>query len=235
MQRFGKTSHRELGGVVDARRASREERGHRGGVDHVATLLFAGLDAFHHARHEGHHPVDHTVEIDAHQPVPIVEGAFLDRLEQVDACIVAQDRDGAELGLHLVCRRLEAIAAGDIELDAHNLAVVEALEGLIDRILPDIGDGDLAALVQKLADQTDADAIGAAGDEGGASCEVLHAASPAVRVAFSASCRAISAVIAGLRNSIAKVPLYSAFSGRCVCTAAVVASPRSRTPSRNSL
>src|SRR5690606_34309061 len=52
--------------------------------------------------------------------------------------------------------------------------------------------------------------------------------------ALSFSCRAISAACAGLRNSRAKVCLYSWFSGRRCGTAATIAAARSFTPSRNS-
>src|SRR5690606_11925794 len=61
-----------------------------------------------------------------------------------------------------------------VDLDAHYLAVVEAGEGCVDRVLADVGDDDLASLVEQVADDADADAVGAPGDEGRAAGEVLH-------------------------------------------------------------
>ena len=90
----------------------------------------------------------------------------------------------------------------------------------------DIGDRDLAALRQQRADQADPDSVGAAGDERGAACKILHD--------FNPFWRAISAAWIGLRNSTLKVLLYSWFSGR-LGTAAHIACARSSTPCRNSL
>jgi hypothetical protein len=127
-------------------------------------------------RHEGHHPVDRTVEIYPHQPVPVRPARILDGLEQVDPGVVEQQRNRAEPGLDFVRCADHVLAARNIDLDPHDQLVVEALQRAVDMVLADIGDRDLAALGEQRPDQPDADTIGAAGDKGGAAGEFDHCA-----------------------------------------------------------
>src|SRR5690606_18113943 len=85
--------------------------------------------------------------------------------------------DRPELGLDLVGRRLEPLTVHDVELHSHDLAIVEAGERGVDRILADVGDRHLAAFAQQVAHDADADAVGAPGDEGRAAGEVFHSLS----------------------------------------------------------
>src|SRR5256885_12216344 len=48
-----------------------------------------------HARHEGHDAVDRAVEIDPHEPVPVVVARLLDGLKQIDAGVVEQEAHDA--------------------------------------------------------------------------------------------------------------------------------------------
>ena len=104
-----------------------------------------------------------------------------------------------------------------------HLAIVENGQRLLDRILPDVGDHHLAALVEQHPGEAEADAVGAAGDEGGAAREVLHAF-------FFRFWRSRSAAWIGLRIRKGNIDLYSSFSSRSG-TAATIASARSFTPS----
>ena len=99
---------------------------------------------------------------------------FVDRPEQVHAGIVEQKGDRPHPRLGLVGRRGEAVARGDVEPDPGHLAIVENGKRLLDRILPNVGDHHLAALVEQHPGEAEADAVGAAGDEGRAAREVLH-------------------------------------------------------------
>ena len=63
----------------------------------------------------------------------------------------------------------------NVELDADGgIGAVEHLDGLGERLRADVGDGDLAPLGEQRPGEAEADAVGAAGDEGGAAREILH-------------------------------------------------------------
>ena len=217
-QRFRKAADRELGAIVDAGHARGEEARHRRGVDDVAAE-----PALLHPRHEGLDAVDHALEVDAEHPVPILVGGIVDRPEQVHAGIIEEKRDRAHPRLGLVGGRGEAFARGDVEPDPGHLAIVEDGERLLDRILPDVGDHHLAALVEQHPGEAQTDAVGAAGDEGGPAREVLHAF-------LFRFWRSRSAAWIGLCIRKGNMDLYSSFSSRSG-TAATIASARSFTPS----
>src|SRR5690606_26646506 len=63
--------------------------------------------------------------------------------------------------------------------DSHDFPVVEARQRNIDRVLPDVGNRDLAAFVQEIADNPDPDPVGAAGDESRSARAVFHRPAPA--------------------------------------------------------
>ena len=220
-QRFGHSAHRELRGVVDAASSGRKEARHRRRIDHVAALTRAD-----HARHERHDAIDRTLQIDAHDPVPIVVARLVDGLKQIDAGVVEQEADHAEFRFHGVRGTRHVLPRRHVHRHAHRARIVERLERRIDGCGADVGDGDIAALREQRAHQSDADSVRAARHERGTSCKIFHA--------LPLLCRAVSAAWIGFRNSMLKVRLYSSFSGRSG-TAAHMACARSSTPSRNSL
>src|SRR5690606_20395634 len=99
-------------------------------------------------------------------------------LEEVDAGVVEHQADRAERGLDLVRGGSEACAVHHVEPDAHDLAIVEAGKGRVDRVLADVGDRNLAALVEQVAHDPEPDAVGPTGDESRAAGEVDHRPPP---------------------------------------------------------
>ncbi len=111
-QAFAQAAHGEFRRGVDAGGRPGDEGRHRGGVDDLAALAMAL-----HARHEGAHAVDDAAEIDAHHPIPVLEGAFVHRREQVDAGIVADDVDMPEDALRLIGGASHRVAVSHVDMD----------------------------------------------------------------------------------------------------------------------
>jgi hypothetical protein len=114
--------------------------------------------------------VDDAVEIDRQLPVPIVIGRLLQWPEDRHAGGIEQQFDRAEPGLHRIRRGRISGSVGDIELDRHHLEIglVEPGHRLVEMVLADIGDGDLASGLREYLGLAERYSRSAAGDEGGA-------------------------------------------------------------------
>src|SRR5690606_25167865 len=110
--------------------------------------------------------------------VPVGVRARRGRREEVDAGVVEHQAARADRGLDLVRGGSEACAVHHIEPAAHDLAIVEAGERRVDRVLADVGDRHFAALIEQVAHDPESDAVGAAGDESRAAGEVDHRPPP---------------------------------------------------------
>ena len=119
----------------------------------------------------------------------------------------------------------EAGARGDVEPDPHHLAIVEVASAASIESSRDVGDRDLAALVEQHPGEAEPDPVGAAGDEGGAAGEVLHG--------FFASWPRFLGRVDVVAEEHREHLLIVGFSSRSGI-AATIASARSVTPSRNS-
>ena len=119
------------------------------------------------ARQDGDDAVDDAAQIDAQRPVPVAIAGQLDRPDHADAGIVDEQMDLAEPRLGLIGGGRVSVAVGDVELQRQHRADAKLGRGLVEMILPDVGDHDVhAGLLQRLGD-AEADAGGAAGDERG--------------------------------------------------------------------
>ena len=87
---------------------------------------------------------------------------------------------GPNSRLRLVGRAGEGGAVGDVERDAVRLDAASAqfVERRVDRLGPDVGDGDPAARAAEDFRLAEPRAGGAAGDEGMLAAEILHLNSP---------------------------------------------------------
>src|SRR4029453_5419795 len=96
------------------------------------------------------------------------------------ARVVAEDVHVAEDALSLVGRAREAFPIGDVELDGvHALAqaaLVEALQGSLDVIGPEVRDNDLHLACAEPLALAEPDPARASGDERGLARNLLHTA-----------------------------------------------------------
>ena len=99
------------------------------------------------ARHEALNAIDHAVDVDAHDPVPVFIGRLVHRAEDADTGIVADQVHLAEHAQRLVRRPLHRLAIGDIQLDGVHVAAdaAEFPQRTLQMIGTDVGDGDLHA------------------------------------------------------------------------------------------
>ncbi len=138
----------------------------------------AALAVLQQVRQEGQYAVDHPADHDRKAPVPVVEGVGLDRPADAEASVVEQHMDLAEARLGFGRRRGEGLAVGDVQPDGVDVAAplpgLEVLERLVDVVLADVGHDHLHARVDHGPGRAEADAGGAAGDEGDLSFDVLH-------------------------------------------------------------
>ena len=74
------------------------------------------------ARHETLDAIDHAVDVDAHDPVPVLVGRLVHRAEDADAGVVADEVDFAEHAQRLVRCPVHGLAIGDIQLDGVHIA-----------------------------------------------------------------------------------------------------------------
>src|SRR2546430_15600589 len=100
------------------------------------------------------------------------------------------------------------LARGHIRLNAHGSRVVERSQRGVDGGGADVGDGDLATPREQRANEPNADAVRAAGDERGAACEVLPV------LYFLRRRRAVPAAGVGFTNRKLEVGLYFSVLGR---------------------
>ena len=133
-----------------------------------------------HAGHERLDAVDDAPDVDGEAPAPVVQRQLPHRHVFVgaDAGVVAEHVDlaegcdGAALELD---HGFEARDVGDDADRAWRHAMYRG-DGAVERGLLDVGEHDVRAFAGEALGDREPDAAGAAGDDGGLSLEVLHAA-----------------------------------------------------------
>ena len=115
------------------------------------------------------------MQVDAHHPIPVRIARFFNGLKKIDASIIEQQTDRAELRLDLICGLFHCDTGRHIDLHTHDALIVECFQGLFDGVLTDVGNGDFAAFGEQSPNEANTDAVSAAGDEGRASRKVDHA------------------------------------------------------------
>ena len=172
--------HRVFRCGVDRHAGQGNVPGHRGGVDEMPALAM-GLDPVD----EGHDAVDHTVVVDARDPVPVLVRHLVDGAAQDDARVVAHDVDVAEAFLRRVGRGHESVAIGHVERHGQEFGVPGlelAGHGVQGRLL-DVGDHHLHAGVGERTRHGEPHAACTAGDECGLAGYVAHVCPLGSRVA----------------------------------------------------
>ncbi len=99
----------ELGDRIAAGAGPHPEAAHRGGVDHVAPVRI-GLQH----RQEGLDAMDHALEVDAEDPVPVGRGHVGDLGAGADPGVVADHVHGPEPAADLLGQGLDALQRGDV-------------------------------------------------------------------------------------------------------------------------
>ena len=128
----------------------------------------AALTVIADAADEGLHAVDHALQVDAEHPVPVVEGALVERAAGADAGVVAHQVHVAETILGAAGGVLHRVAVGDVELERQHLGAARFELGCRggERLGLDVGEHDAHSLAGEDARHAEADAARAAGDEG---------------------------------------------------------------------
>src|SRR5262245_37897566 len=113
------------------------------------------------AREESLDAVDHSSEIDAHDPVPIIVSRELHRPSEPYARVVAQHVNLSEDALGLDGRARHRLAVGDVEFYGVNrAATVEQCHRLIQMVAPDVCDHNFHAFANEDPGHSQADAAG---------------------------------------------------------------------------
>ncbi len=122
--------------------------------------------------------VDHSAEVDADAPVPVGVGGVQHRPLDADSGVVDQHMDVAEAGLRLVRCGGEPRPVGHVQADdMHRAALLDALEpgqGVVQVILPEVGDDHVHTRAHERLGDPQADAARPAGDERGLALEIVH-------------------------------------------------------------
>ncbi len=119
--------------------------------------------------------VDHPAEVDGHGLVPAVELRVVGGPAAVHAGVVAEHVDPAEDGQRLLHRRLEVAAFSHIgAYEGDRVVALERGLRLLDVLHVPVGDHDFHPFGKEGADHAKADPVGAAGDEGHLSRQILH-------------------------------------------------------------
>eukprot|EP01137_Pigoraptor_chileana_P006812 Opistho-2@51562 len=173
-QTFGEAPDRHFQRAVNACPLERDEGGHGRGIDDMPALA-----PLYHTRHEGLDAVDDALQIDVQLPIPVIISGVLERAEDRHARRVEQQLDRPQLSLHRVGGALIGIPVGDIQFHRHHIMATPLEPGhrLVQMVLPDVDDRDLAAGLRKHLRLPQRHARSAAGDEGGTPRYLGHAAS----------------------------------------------------------
>ncbi len=127
-------------------------------------------------RHERLDAVHHTHQVDRDGPGPTVRRPGLHRTAGADAGVVADDVDLTEALDRFLRRREDSIAIADVEKNAVDICV--RLAQLRDRgakgLFFDIRKHEAHAGARETRGKAEADAAGAAGNEGDLVVEILH-------------------------------------------------------------
>ena len=120
--------------------------------------------------------MQHAHQIDVEHPTPIVERDVVDAAGGRDAGIVADHMDVAERLDRLLGRAIDTGGIGDVAEHAAHLRpdIVQALDGVRERLALDIGQHHLHAGLRKGAAERKTDAAGAAGYECRLAGELAH-------------------------------------------------------------
>ena len=169
--RFGQPDDGEFGRVVYAESRYGHLSRQRRRVDEVAALAVC-----HDASGEGLHAIDHAVQVDADNPVPIGIGHFLHGPRDPDAGVVADDMHPAECALRLVGGTRHRVAVGDVNAQRDHFGVArrEGRRRLRQGLFFDVRDHDLHAGRGERPRHGQADAARAARDRGDLARYVPH-------------------------------------------------------------
>jgi hypothetical protein len=170
-QHFRQRDDAVLGHAVRAEAHVRYETGERRREQHVAALTL--LD---HAGHEGFDAVNRPPQVDVDRPPPVVMGHLDDRPAHRHAGVVEDDVHGAEASEGLVGHRLHLLQRTDITLDARRVeaVVLHRRHRGVERALLDVGEDHPRALRPEATRCRQADAAGAACDDGALSFKRVH-------------------------------------------------------------
>ena len=129
-------------------------------------------------RQERLRDVEHAVEVDRHDVLPVLEEGVRiagERIAPVDAGIVDQDGDAPDLGLDLFRHGHAVVAFGDVERVAFRLAAggFDLPCGLGRRLAVDVERHDLRAFARIAERDGAADARAGAGDRRDVGCQKI--------------------------------------------------------------
>src|SRR5581483_10974227 len=176
--RVERLRHRHDGVLGDAVHVAAEDESHgRCGVDHPA-LFFLGK----HDRQEGAHAVDHTPEVHAEGPVPVLLRRLPQRPAQVTlhAGVVEHEM---HLAIGLDCLAGEGLHAGKLDdvgdhADDVALLLAQLLHRLLQRGLFDVGEHHFHALGGAAAGVGAPHTAGGAGNHRNLALEITHDGPP---------------------------------------------------------
>ena len=131
-----------------------------------------------HGRNEGVDAVDHAIHVNAEREAPVVDLVFPDLAlrPRGHAGVVAQHVHGSELGERRVTERLDGLEFRDIGANSDHLMAERAHLGHcgVERVLVQIGEHHLHALVGETFAHRPSDAAGTSGDDRDPAPEFLH-------------------------------------------------------------
>ena len=137
VERLAQAHHRVLADVVNAHVGWREQAGHAGGVDDVATVGGVGLGRSQHHRREQAHPMDHPPHIHTQHPLPVLDRVLPDQATRAHASVVEDEVRRAKPVLHRIGQRRHLVGAGHIHPPRQHLGTrgLDLGFGLVQRIL----------------------------------------------------------------------------------------------------
>ena len=163
--RLGEAGHAVLGGDIGRLVLAGHQRMRRRHVDDAAEALAL------HRRQRQPRGVEGGREVDREDRVPPVDREVVDRRHMLDAGVVDQQVDGAELRQRLAHHVLDGLGPAHVGAVVAHLHVVLLGEFGAQRfdlaLVAEAVEDDVGALGRQRAGDAEADARGRAGDEGG--------------------------------------------------------------------
>src|SRR5215470_4125370 len=171
LERLGESHDRVLARVVDAEALRGDEARHGARVDDVARLLLSD-----HPRHESLHAVDHTPEIHAEHPFPVVMRGGLEATVDGHPRVVADHVDPTHLCPCPLGQRLHGDELRHVGLDGERLGprLPNTRGRLRHARLVDVGHHHLGALARESEAERTPDPARAARDHRGLALEIFH-------------------------------------------------------------
>ncbi|MNN30620.1 hypothetical protein D3C81_1442740 [compost metagenome] len=124
IERFAERYHRMLGHAVHAHRRGVDQSGHRRGIDDMRFVIRVLRGGGQHQRSEDADAVDHTTQVHAQHPIPILLGVFPDQPTGTYTSVVEQQVNLAETGDGGIGQRLYLLGTRNVGAQANNLGAL---------------------------------------------------------------------------------------------------------------